>query len=1054
MRGLMRRKSEQRELPFEAPSRAPSAPAARGPEPSAPPVSTPPLPEPSVTARLLEELAAACAAAPLEEKILVAPTLLHGHTLVERLAREGHAWVHLRVATVRTLALERIGPALAREGRRLLSRAQALTLVEQACARVLRPDSYFGALRERPGLHRAMHRTLDELRAADIGASRLPSSAFADPRKATELQEILGGYTRALSEGGFVDGLDVLARAAKLESPPGTSALYLLPADVELSELERALLERLAGDRLRRLAVDEPSAWTARAADAAISRAIGEENELRDVFRRCLSAGIPFDHVELLHTDESVYPALVWELSREHGVPCTFGGGVPVTYSRPGQAALAFFGWMAEGFAADRLRAALASGALTLQGLDAAPDAPGAAAAARELRRARIGWGRRRYAAALDRLIRELEGPERPSRRDDTLEEPPEERSAGRQRRLAAARLARAFTTRALELAPADGSDDRLRALARGAATFVSEFARVTDDLDAAARVALETLFRELADLPAAPVRLEEALERLRDAVTELAVLADRPRPGRLHVSGFAEGGHSGRRHTFLVGLDETRHPGRDLEDPVLLDDERRRINEALDRPRLSLERERPRERTRALQACVARLRGAWTASYSKFDLRNLSMAGEPAPSPFLLDLHRAKTGVDADYGKMLAALPPPAGFVPEADAALDESEWWLARLAAAPPRAGAALVRARFPWLEDGRRALEARASDGFTAWDGRLSAPSPELDPRRSGRPTSASLVQALAGCPFSYFVRNVLRVRPPDDLERDATRWLEPRDEGSLLHEVFRELLETLTDRGEKPDPGRHTALLDGIADGRIEAWRERVPPSSDVAFEAQKETIRQACRTFLAAEAEHCRTVTPRYFEVGFGLPAAGASEGPLNSAEPVEIALGNGDRVRLRGSIDRIDETGNGTFEVWDYKTGSAAGVQEGRGLFGGRQAQPALYAMALEELLRRAGREGRVERSGYFFPGRKGEGQRLTIPVDPAATRRALATLFDLTAAGLFPHATSRDGCKFCDFEAVCGGPDASSEASKRKLAAASEAPLTAFRKLHDDEEA
>ncbi len=485
----------------------------------------------------------------------------------------------------------------------------------------------------------------------------------------------------------------------------------------------------------------------------------------------------------------------------------------------------------------------------------------------------------------------------------------------------------------------------------------------------------------------------------------------------------------------------------------MLLDDERRRINEALDRPLLAIERERPREQARALQACVARLRGSLTASYSKFDIRNLSQAGEPAPSPFFLELYRAKTGTNADYGSMLAQLPPPAGFVPGAGAALDESEWWLARLAdaAAPPGSAAPLVRARFPWLEDGRAALAARASDDFTRWDGRLAAPAPELDPRRSGRPTSASLVQSLAGCPFSYFVRNVLRVRPPDDLERDPTRWLEPRDEGSLLHEVFRAFLEDLARRGEKPDVRRHSDALFSLAAARIDAWRERVPPSSEVAFESQRETILHACRTFLAAEADHCRDVTPRWFEVGFGMREV--AEGGIASAEPVEIPLGRGERVLLRGSIDRVDEAEDGDFHVWDYKTGSAFGIQEGRGLHGGRQVQPALYAMAFETLLKRSGREGRVSRSGYFFPGRKGEGQRMTIPVDAAETGRALSRLFDLAGAGLFPHATSRDGCKFCDFEAVCGGRVEASEASQRKLAAATDPLLTAFRQLHGDED-
>ncbi|HKD17951.1 MAG TPA: PD-(D/E)XK nuclease family protein, partial [Thermoanaerobaculia bacterium] len=998
----MARKTEQPFLPFDAPA----------PPPEPPPAAS----------RLISALAAACAEAPLVEKVLVAPSLLTGHTLVERLAREGHPWTNLRVETVRTLALAAAGPGLVRDGLRLLSRAQALALVEQACAQALGPRSYFGALRGRTGLHRAIQRTLDELRAAGIGPSGLPTAAFADRRKAAELRRVLAGYDAALAEGRYVDSLGVLTRAAAIDPPAGASTLLLLPSDAELSELERLVLERLAGDRLRSLPVDEPAAWSARAASAELFRAIGEENEIREVFRRCLARAIPWDSVEILHTDEKVYPALAWELSREHGIPCTFAGGIPVTYSRPGQAALAFLAWIAEGFAADRLREALASGAASLRRLDAPADAPPAGSVAREIRRARIGWGRRRHLSALDRHVRDLEGPERPSRRDEPADdEPAEERSVLRARRLAAARLARAFAARALELAPPEGSNDPMQALARGAGTFVAEFARVTDDFDAAAGTALETLFREIAELPAAPVSIGDALERLRDAVGEIAVLADRPRPGHLHVGAFTAGGHSGRAHTFLLGLDETRHPGRDLEDPVLLDEERRRINDALERPLLAIERERPREQALALQSCVARLRGRLTASYSKFDIRNLSQAGEPAPSPFFLELYRAKTGTNADYGDMLAALPPPAGFVPAADAALDESEWWLARLAAtdAAPGSAAPLVRRRFPWLEDGRVAVSARASDDFTLWDGRLAAPAPELDPRRSGAPTSASLVQSLAGCPFAYFVRNVLRVRPPDDLERDSTRWLEPRDEGNLLHEVFRTFLEGLTRRGEKPDARRHADALFALAEERIADWRERVPPSSEVAFQSQRETILHACRTFLAAESDHCRGVTPRWFEVGFGMREV--ADGGIASAEPVEIPLGRGERVRLRGSIDRVDEAADGAFHVWDYKTGSAAGIQEGRGLHGGRQAQPALYAMAFETLLKRSGREGRVAISGYFFPGRKGEGQRMSIAVDAAETGRALARLFDLAGAGFFPHATSKNGCKFCDFEAVCG---------------------------------
>src|ERR1700730_12520746 len=207
---------------------------------------------PSEGSRVIAALVHACAQAPLEEKVLIAPSLAVGHTLVERLAREGHPWMNLRVETIRTLALELVGPELAREGLRLVSRAQALALVEQACGEFLVPGSYFGELRDRPGFHRALQRTFDELRAAGISTAALPTGAFADRRKRDELRGILARYDAALAAARCVDRAEILRRAlAAAEGgrrPPG-DRIYLVPEGLELSPVERALLERLAEGR-------------------------------------------------------------------------------------------------------------------------------------------------------------------------------------------------------------------------------------------------------------------------------------------------------------------------------------------------------------------------------------------------------------------------------------------------------------------------------------------------------------------------------------------------------------------------------------------------------------------------------------------------------------------------------------------------------------------------------------------------------------------------------------------------------------------------------------
>ena len=95
--------------------------------------------------------------------------------------------------------------------------------------------------------------------------------------------------------------------------------------------------------------------------------------------------------------------------------------------------------------------------------------------------------------------------------------------------------------------------------------------------------------------------------------------------------------------------------------------------------------------------------------------------------------------------------------------------------------------------------------------------------------------------------------------------------------------------------------------------------------------------------------------------------------------------------------------------------------------------QYALYAMALEELLARAGRPGKVGRSGYFFPGRKGQGQRFALPLEPEETRKVLNALFDLLKDGAFAHTREEDDCRFCDYQAVCGGVERATERARAK---------------------
>ncbi|HEV8609834.1 MAG TPA: PD-(D/E)XK nuclease family protein [Thermoanaerobaculia bacterium] len=1000
--------------------------------------------------RLIESLAEVCREFPLDEKVLVSPSYRIGHQIAEALARSGTPWVHLRIESVRGLALAIAGPEIAAEGLTLLSRAQALALVEQACAETLDSSSYFGELAFRPGLHRAIQSTFDELRAAGISPAALPESAFGDPRKVADLKAVLERYESSLARGKFVDRAEVLRRAvdALAKKPRIAGPLYLVAGSFELSAVERELLDLVSGGKVRVLESDAPENWIENGRRTRLFRALGEENEIREIFRRILAEEIPFDDVEILSTDPATYGPLVYELSEEQGIPCTFWDGIAATFTRPAQAVLGYLRWLGRDFESEELHDLLAGGLIDLSRVTPGEEPPGSLPAARELREARIGWGRERNLSCPDAHIARLSAEIEYRRKAEGAEEDRDSRVRWLEKRRATAQFVKNLIARLVSTAPEVSEGIvALPELATAAAAFTSRFAHVSGELDGVAVSALGGFFGELQTLPVPRLPLADAVERLTDAVRALHLEADRPRPGHLHFGDYRSGGFAGRSRTFLVGLDARRHPGSGLQDPVLLDEERRGVNAAL-RPReLAIRGGRPAENTLALQACLARVHGEVTASYACW---NLLEAREQFPATSFLALFRARSGDDAaDYSELARALPEPAGFVPHASRALDENEWWLSKVPdhTSSPGSGAEIVRRAYPWLEDGFVAERERGSDRFTLWDGRIRDAA-GLDPRTSGTPISCSRIQELARCPYSYFLKRVLRIQPPQEAREDPTIWLDAMETGLLLHEVYRRFYAEAPAGTGKPSLERDAKRLEAIADEEIARWKEDVPPRSAAAFEAVQDDVRVACRILLLRDEEHCRSATPRWFEVPFG-PSRQAEVSAPGSTSPVRIALGGGEGFLLAGRIDRVDELGGSEYQVWDYKTGSAWQIGDPARGRGGRRIQDVLYAQAFEVLLARAGMKGRVVGSGYFYAGRRGEGERSLGDLDPAATRATLTALFDLVAEGAFVHSTKKDDCSLCDFQKICGGAESAAERAKAKVDNRDNAVLEPYARLN-----
>lgn len=987
-------------------------------------------------------LAGFCREHPLDEKTLVVPAFIVGRPIGEALARSAGSWVNLRFVTPSTLAAEALERGGGAGASRPMSSSSELALTDRLVRTLLAEGKleYFGRAGASPGLVHALYRAIRDLRLDGRTSADVRPDRFLVAGKGRELALLLERYERALAEEGLCDRPALLGRAARAAAGTAPGPAWTLALrDFRLSRLEADLVRAVGGDRLVLVPGDPvlglerprhfwPAAPCEDAAGAGplswlfapgrapaprgdggidIFRALGPANECREILRRLYDDGTPFDHVEVLTPPGSAHATVFHLLSIRTGLPVTFGDGVPVSFTSPGRLFFGLADWLANDFSSDLLCRLLERGDLVLPTSPTGPP-PAARAACRHLRAALIGWGRDRYVPRLTAL--------REGREEDLAAlgaEDAEGRRSACQVAMAEIDELAAALGRLLDAIPR--ADDRgsyaFQALCEAFARVLRDHGRAETDLDRKAREALLVRLAEvLSEGRFPPLALNEALGLIRAAGTSLRVGASPPLPGRLHVAAFASGGYSGRPVTFVAGLDEAAFPGRGLQDPVLLDEERRAISDSL-----STAADVLRSNLFGLAAKLASLRGRVLFSYSSYDVIE---GRESFPSSVILQAFRLRRGDPSlDYAALERELSEAAGFLPgRPDRAIDDFEWWLDRLAGGSPRPdGPRTIAANFADLASGLAAAAARDGDMLTAYEGLIDIGPvrAEVDPVAGRKAVmSATRLELLARCPFAYFLRYVLKVEAPEEAAYDRSRWLDPLQRGSLVHEILCEFMTEAARSGEEVSAARHGAAMARIAAGLVARTRERVPPPSEAVFESERRDLLETLEIFLAAEEKREDKGRPFAFE---------------KEIRQEEIGLGGGRSFRLNGFIDRVDELGRDLYRIIDYKTGSPAAYEDLVEFGRGRTLQPALYAVCLEQVLarERPGSAPRVASSGYLFPSRRGEGHEIMLRgFDRDRLRRLLDDLLGLLERGLF-IAGPEAKCGFCDYAGVCasGGP-------------------------------
>jgi RecB family exonuclease len=548
-----------------------------------------------------------------------------------------------------------------------------------------------------------------------------------------------------------------------------------------------------------------------------------------------------------------------------------------------------------------------------------------------------------------------------------------------------------------------------------------------------------EPVLRTLSELapmdPIGGVDLDEVRLVLGPRLRDLTVPPPRRRYGAVFVAPPAALRGLVFDVVFVPGLAENVLPAKLIEDPILLDEQRRAVA-----PELATEADRIGAQRLALRTAVGAAARRVVLSYPRVDVER---ARPRVPSVYALEVVRATEGVLPSFDELSeraridreARLGWPAPAHPEE--AVDEAEFDLALIGPlldADPETTIGTASYLLGANTHLARALRARARRWLRRWttaDGLVDPPPLALeamaDHQLSRRSFSPTALQHYAVCPYRFFLQAIHRLAPRE--EPIAVEVMDPLTRGALFHDVQFGVLTALRDHGLLPlgEDGLVEAglLLDRVLEEEEARARAKLCPAIPRVWEDGIATIRADLREWLERMVTHGGGWVPYRFELAFGLADRDRShEDPASVATPIALESG----LVLRGSIDLVERHANGRLRATDHKTGKVA-ADPGTITQGGTILQPVLYALVCERLL-----DDPVEAGRLYYCTHTGDFTERTVPLDATSRAQAAqvaAVVDEALRTGFLPAAPDDDACRWCDYRVVCGPYEA--QRTKRK---------------------
>jgi ATP-dependent helicase/nuclease subunit B len=312
--------------------------------------------------------------------------------------------------------------------------------------------------------------------------------------------------------------------------------------------------------------------------------------------------------------------------------------------------------------------------------------------------------------------------------------------------------------------------------------------------------------------------------------------------------------------------------------------------------------------------------------------------------------------------------------------------------------------TRASDAVVSRGVRMIDARQSDELTEYDGDLSAvEAPRLDDV-----VSPSRLEAWTACPHAYFDRYLLDVDPVEEPGDEIS--ITSRDRGTAHHAALDLFHQAVVD-GALPQPGP-----DGWTDEHCDALTR----CFDQVCERTERRGRTGRPAFWADERARMLDDLLAWLRNDSDLVVARgstvlASEMRFGADDAASIAMPDGRRIRLKGSVDRVDRTRDGRLVVTDHKSGGKDKFKDmavDDPTVGGSLFQLPSYAAAARARFGDAdtpvyAEYGLLRKGGYARPG-----FAMSPEVDTLVSE-ALAMVVAGIETGFFPNRPERPGWRF-----------------------------------------